>query len=504
MQSRFCPSRNRPKLEILEGRDCPAVTATLADGVLTVVGDDGPNQVGVVELAGGVVKINADGEQFPLFAGVESIVIETFGGADRVEYGPASTAVVGDIGDRILNIDVGAGDDLVIVRDEAPITRTFTVRNSNTSIDLGTGRDFVRVDISHGSDVGVAVFSGDGGDDIGVALGPPAHLKWTPIELKRGVVTMDLGAGDNRVSVATGNVDDVEVNANTSDRGGPPLSGPGDRFALTFDNQGAGQPQTLHLAVKLRGNNRRDVFNRVTIDSRGFTDVSTDIDTGASNDWVSAKYRLMRPRPFDAPTHLAFDARLGDGDDVLDALFGGYVDAALSTDLGAGDDRAGLTVLLRRLANPQLPPSDPPTLAFDARLGDGDDVLNAQFAGYTDANLSLDFGAGTDRGGVILWVRDVTHDPMVGVDAQLGPGEDTLRLRTHGYDEVRARLDSGPDGDGHDEVAAAFVRPGLRRNLTTLLSADLDRFEILGVGYATADVGLQGHECLVFFLGGQP
>jgi len=446
MQSRFCPSRNRPKLEILEGRDCPAVTATLADGVLTVVGDDGPNQVGVVELAGGVVKINADGEQFPLFAGVESIVIETFGGADRVEYGPASTAVVGDVGDRILNIDVGAGDDLVIVRDEAPITRTFTVRNSNTSIDLGTGRDFVRVDISHGSDVGVAVFSGDGGDDIGVALGPPAHLKWTPIELKRGVVTMDLGAGDNRVSVATGNVDDVEVNANTSDRGGPPLSGPGDRFALTFDNQGAGQPQTLHLAVKLRGNNRRDVFNRVTIDSRGFTDVSTDIDTGASNDWVSAKYRLMRPRPFDAPTHLA----------------------------------------------------------FDARLGDGDDVLNAQFAGYTDANLSLDFGAGTDRGGVILWVRDVTHDPMVGVDAQLGPGEDTLRLRTHGYDEVRARLDSGPDGDGHDEVAAAFVRPGLRRNLTTLLSADLDRFEILGVGYATADVGLQGHECLVFFLGGQP
>ena len=67
----------RPMLEVLEGRECPAVTATFASGVLMVFGDGGANQVSVVELGSGAVEVTGDGERFPAFAGVESIVIET-------------------------------------------------------------------------------------------------------------------------------------------------------------------------------------------------------------------------------------------------------------------------------------------------------------------------------------------------------------------------------------------------------------------------------------------
>src|SRR5262245_32792724 len=61
-------TRCRPTVEALEGRDCPTVTATFALGVLTVVGDGGPNQVVVSEVGGGAVQVTGDGEQFPTFA----------------------------------------------------------------------------------------------------------------------------------------------------------------------------------------------------------------------------------------------------------------------------------------------------------------------------------------------------------------------------------------------------------------------------------------------------
>ena len=81
-----------------------------------------------------------------------------------------------------------------------------------------------------------------------------------------------------------------------------------------------------------------------------------------------------------------------------------------------------------------------------------------------------------------------------------------ITLTARGYNDARATLNTGPDGDGNDRIAATFVLPGQpglrRRHLVTTHSMDLVR--VLGVGYTTADVSLEGSQCLVFYLGGIP
>jgi hypothetical protein len=439
--------RYRPTLEVLERRECPAVTTTFAGGVLTVFGDEGPNQVSAVELGGGAVEVNGDGEQFPPFAGVQWIVIETFGGDDRVEYGFRSSEAVSDMGDRRLSIDVGAGDDVMILRDPGsePGRATGSQLFFQGKLTVGTGSDYLRAEVNHGSEAGLNVFSADGGDDIGVAVLPAIHpISEFIIRTRRIGATLDLGGGGNHVSLTTGPAEEVDVSVKTSDRGRTEVRPDAHQLRLFSE----GVPTTLRAHLDLG-----DADDEVMIEARGFGFVSTEIDAGGGNDTVTGKYRTLRPRSFDPPTQLA----------------------------------------------------------FDTRLGDGDDRLEARFSGYADTRLNLDFGAGADWGNVGVlwsWSADVLpFETSVGVNGQLGAGDDVFRVLTRGYQEVRADLNTGPDGDGADRVAAAFVLPGEsggRRNRVTLTSMDVGRLQVLGVGYATADIQIEGHQCHVFFLGGVP
>jgi hypothetical protein len=440
----------RPTLEVLEGRDCPTVSASVASGVLTVVGDAGSNQVSVVELGGGAVEVTGDGVRFPTFAGVESIGIETFAGNDRVEFGPGGSLVaLGDPSVRLLSIDGGAGDDVMILRDPGPEPGRAPSTSLHFTVKLrgNTGSDFVRAEINHGSDVDLDFVAADGGDTCGFSVWqlPNGRFRGIPTAVH---TTFDLGAGGNRVSLATGPAEEVEVNVTTSDRGGAAEPMLADRYSFSFD--GAARmgpffdfkPRRLNLTANLSG-----ADDQLKINAREFGFVSTDIDTGAGNDQVIGKYLTMRPRPSDPPTEFA----------------------------------------------------------FNARLGDGDDRLNARAMGFDGAALTMVLGAGNDQGKIVLWVRDTTADPTLNVDAQLGAGDDSFRLSASGYHEARADLNAGPVGDGRDSIASSFVLPGqagVGRSSVHLL--DPFRLEVLGIGYPTAEILLEGQHCLVFFLGGVP
>jgi uncharacterized protein YkwD len=95
-------------IEYLEARDCPAVTANLFNGVLTVLGDDANN---VITISRSGPNFVAAGRAFPATA-VARIVISAGGGDDTVTNATGKPAVIyGGTGNDILR--GGAGNDII-------------------------------------------------------------------------------------------------------------------------------------------------------------------------------------------------------------------------------------------------------------------------------------------------------------------------------------------------------------------------------------------------------
>jgi hypothetical protein len=192
---------------------------------------------------------------------------------------------------------------------------------------------------------------------------------------------------------------------------------------------------------------------------------------------------------------------LSDAADRLTLRTNGYPTVATQLASAGGDDQV-------RIRHRMFAIVDRTQLTFDAALGAGDDRLNLHAAGYDAAALSLDFAAGDDRGIVHVQTSQPKTEQtrQITVIQDMGPGDDSFNLVARGYDDARATLNTGPDGDGRDRIAATFVLPGQpgprprTRHLVT--SHSVDSVRILGVGYTTADVSLEGSQCLVFFLGG--
>ena len=95
---------------------------------------------------------------------------------------------------------------------------------------------------------------------------------------------------------------------------------------------------------------------------------------------------------------------------------------------------------------------------------------------------------------------------QITVVQDMGPGDDTSTLAAHGYNDARATLNTGPDGDGTDRIAATFVLPGQPgpRPPPPDCDALVRPGSHPGVGYTTADASLEGSETQAFFLGGIP
>jgi len=400
----------RFRMEPLEPRICPAVTFGLSSGVLTVTGDEADNIVEIADFGEGRVSIVGDG-QTQSFMDVEEIFIETGEGDDQVSYTKVRNFTVTFQGP--LHIDVGDGDDQIQISDGAAGGR---IRNElmSLSMDLGAGHDQASVDIHHDDQLDLDIRSSDGGDSMFIGGLLPAVQKIRPAAAR---VSAHLGEGGNLVSIQTRNFDAVDVAIETiasADRAGEAL--PPDSFSLNFANtiDPSGQQRHFHgfpgrLSV---GGKFGDADDRLTIDSQGFEEVVDQLALGGGNDTAQVRHRMFA---------------------VVD-----HTNIDLTADLGDGDD--AVTVLLRRLANPGVPPS---------------------------ADLSS---------------ADVT--------IRMGAGDDNVSMMTHGYRRIVTDLDTGPAGDGHDIYVGKYLLPRPRPldRSSTALDGGNDLSEIVAMGYGSVDV----------------
>src|SRR5438067_6244771 len=74
-----------PRVEALEGRDCPSCTLTFQDGLLSILGDRGDNDIAVVNTWAGT-QVTCDNKEPVTFVGVRAVSIRTMEGADHVSF----------------------------------------------------------------------------------------------------------------------------------------------------------------------------------------------------------------------------------------------------------------------------------------------------------------------------------------------------------------------------------------------------------------------------------
>jgi hypothetical protein len=107
-----------PRFEAFAERCLPSVDQF--GGALFITGDDTANTVVVTDDGAGNVQVTMDGTAFPVFTGVTSITIQTFGGRDTVDYsltGPlkGTETVVADLGRQVDTFTAHVSDRTVLV-----------------------------------------------------------------------------------------------------------------------------------------------------------------------------------------------------------------------------------------------------------------------------------------------------------------------------------------------------------------------------------------------------
>jgi Ca2+-binding RTX toxin-like protein len=202
-----------PKVEPLDGRVLPAVTASFsaAGGLLRVIGDGLDNTVVVSRDAGGTILVNGGAVAIqgdsPTVANTRMVMIVGAGGNDNLSLDetngpmPAASIFGGDGNDVLTG---GSGSDFI---DGGP---------GNDMVFLGAGDDTFQWNPGDGSDV----VEGQGGRDTMVFNGSDAAEKidisadGSRVRLTRdvGAVTMDLNGVEQVDFNALGGADTITVN----------------------------------------------------------------------------------------------------------------------------------------------------------------------------------------------------------------------------------------------------------------------------------------------------
>src|SRR5262245_29819818 len=107
-----------PRLEAFAERCLPSVDRF--GGALFITGDDTANTVVVTDDGAGNVLVTMDGTAFPVFTGVTSITIQTFGGRDTVDYTLTGDlvgrqTVVADLGRQVDTFTAHVSDRTVLM-----------------------------------------------------------------------------------------------------------------------------------------------------------------------------------------------------------------------------------------------------------------------------------------------------------------------------------------------------------------------------------------------------
>jgi hypothetical protein len=407
------------------------------------------------------------GERLP---GLINLALDSGPGNDAV-----ATSFLDVPFDVTLNAAAGAGDDVIDTKWTGP-TLIPDAPCIIVGIDAGLGSDAVTF-MADGAweEIDASILTGDGADQVFVGISnttpteggeepePPDEFRSrAAVSLRTGdrndtVMTSFDVFGDSSLDIDTGTGDDT---LNTiyigSANGG---------VWKTTNSMGEGD-DTAMLAISPRdpasglAESFFDVFFDLgsgddTLDTRwtgptlspGKTSpglINLVLESGPGNDSIGASFLDV---PFDVTMNIA----AGDGDDVIDTRWTGPtlipgtpciivgIDTGLGNDavtfvtagawedldgsIHTGDGTDGVDVLLRRLANPHLPDSEPSGLdELEIVTGTGNDAIDVQLesaAASAVQKVHVDSGDGDDRVQVSApqAARDGLADLIVGTDA---------------------------------------------------------------------------------------
>ncbi len=468
---------SRMAIENLEPRVCLAVTATFQAGVLTVVGDAGPNTVDLFQPADHVVQVTGDGETWT-FSGVDEVLVNTGEGDDQATSSKPKEIVV--VGSKI-KFEMGAGNDSVRI-DDGGATAEPTLFNSSivAAVDLGAGADRLEVDVRHHDEVDLDVLTTDGGDGVAIGMLLPAVQK---IREAAARIQVQLVGGGNLVSVETSEGGDADLRVRVG--AAPTVDAPApDRY--TFDFQGSNQSRfenDLEIEAELSG-----ADDTLSINVEGFESPVIQLDTGAGDDTahVTEQTRQITIIQDVAPPPAILDLTMGDGDDraIIDCEGFAYLQQSILT--GAGNDavavrnRLFVGGLSFENSSDNLPAVD-----LDLDLGAGNDRLTLDTENYPEVNSLVNLGDGNDSAAIRHRMFAIVDRTSLALNLHLGAGSDFVALDTHNYREIATTFDTGPAGDGRDFVLASHSFRPSRSGTGFLRSLDggRDFFAQLAFGY---------------------
>jgi prepilin-type processing-associated H-X9-DG protein len=423
-------------------------------------------------------------------------------------------------------------------RPESTARANLIISGDGNQIDFNT-RGYDQVDL----DLGLT------GDSNEVAVG---LRKGTWILDSSARIEMDLDGGGNIVDVRTQHIRDVALNVRESTASSPvSVTKTGNVFTITFggalntklDLRTGGGDDTVHVTVLPSVTDLViDPFNssaiaidsgegddNVFIQARGAADLQLDLATGAGDDKVVTDARMLYIGTGEINADIDLD--LSEGDDVAEISIDGVSNVSLGLTAGPGNDDVQVRAVTGRITGIAIDPTSGEArsdifidagdgddsvkykmlfaplihpldgrarLEIETLLGTGDDSLEIDTAGYAEVNSFIDAGEGDD----VVFARhrmfSVVDRTQLNLVVLLGLGSDTLVIETFGYREVRTFIDTGPAGDGFDNISACHRSPhgganfvfadGSVRFLPSrryqLLDDGMDVYEDDAVGYA--------------------
>jgi hypothetical protein len=468
----------RPAFEALERRDCPAVQAVFAGGVLTVVGDERNNVIELYQPRDRVVEVSGDGQTW-VFEAVDEVFVDAGDGDDHATSSKPKEIVV--VGSKI-KMQMGAGSDTVKIADGSVDSRGRGI-TSFLTIDLGVGDDAFAAAFTGGSMINLSLTAGPG-NDTAVIDGLSNTILFGERPSTRIVV--DLGAGNDDFKLQTTELGDVEFDLTAGDGNDSVQVG---HQMLTQKLWGV----SLHISLGAGA-------DRLQAEMEGYGDVNSLIDAGPGDDEVALYTQAGGPITFVRDFRSSgMIVDLGDGADQLSVESTDFADVTQNIRGGNGSDQ----VILSDRVGPFFQ-FESKRLRQQIHTGAGNDLVLNDSAGSEEVQTTIDVGSGDD---VVLarytWAYLVQRprDTQLNLALSLGAGSDVAMLDGTGYRALVCVFYAGPAQDGRDFVAASFrLTPFERmRRFRQVTDGGTDLFELLvGAGYNVQMTS--GHESITVIL----